>query len=540
MGGICLCCCTQPPSQPVDVEFYEKNLSAVVLDQTTEECYVMAHTSLVRAVEQHRSGASSSAFEALIDAEKLLEENKDRVPQDLQMAYDTDPHLAIVKQHLRDMIELLEQPDSATHLELQASVSRVIDYIQPHQISGTRDEWQTKVTLSMSTNASFRRSPTWNDASAKESWSDDALASKEAGIDQATDDLSCRRSPSALLASDVQALDMVSNLCMGACVFEAARALRALELDVASTCELAKLLERTDVLEGACQLGCRLKNDPVFVKLRSVHGRFDRHLDPKGLLAMATRGSEKDWVVGEIRLPDLGEHFRMKIALRFAQGDEYDKKGPTTQVISRVTVDGWPMKLHAAMALERETDLIQKEWIPDCKFSHGTVGGPEQLMSAMIHQVIRPALLPISFEHLATREFAVCREAPFPGFSPGVLVVEESLPRGELVFEGWRIPPEKAMYVRMSALVIKHIAPSAEFPGLSTMTLIVKAGVPVSKFMVPLGLLKKIAFQMIPKALKSLKDNAIDRWEQSGYNERVAGSRDFYETIAALESSHVS
>merc|ERR1711964_385871 len=100
-------------------------------------------------------------------------------------------------------------------------------------------------------------------------------------------------------------------------------------------------------------------------------------------------------------------------------------------------------------------------------------------MSSTLHQVVRPPLLPVSFELASSREFAVCKESPLSGYSPGVIQIEESLPLDRSEFEGWKVPPQRAGYIRQTNLCIKHVAPSTEEPNCVTLTILARGGAPL-------------------------------------------------------------
>ena len=74
--------------------------------------------------------------------------------------------------------------------------------------------------------------------------------------------------------------------------------------------------------------------------------------------------------------------------------------------------------------MDKETDLLSKETVQYCNLWEGTAGGPEQLMSSILHSAIRPAafhLLTIDF--LQLREYCLCHNPPLPGYAAGVLVL---------------------------------------------------------------------------------------------------------------------
>jgi len=352
-----------------------------------------------------------------------------------------------------------------------------------------------------------------------------------------------KRRPSVLLDHNAAALARVRQLCCEARIFEAAAALDALELDIASTYESPKGLERSDIKDRACQLGSCLQSDPVISKLRSVHGRLKKHLDPQGLLAQSLQGSAEKWVSGELQDPSIHPEFKFSAHMRLLEGTERDDNGPTTQIITKCIMQCWPQTLSNWLALERETAIFEKEWLASCKFFIGVTGELEQLMSSSVHLAIQAFPLPC-MEAANIREFAVCLESPLSGYSPGVLEIEQSLPQDKDEFEGWKVPPRRFGYVRNEGLTIKHAAPSTEDPHCVTATIVSKTGFPLPKSMLPLNLMKDIFLSVFHKTFKNMKEKVVENWESTGFPECMAKHPDLYGAVAAIKpdglESHVS
>merc|ERR1712032_418853 len=162
------------------------------------------------------------------------------------------------------------------------------------------------------------------------------------------------------------------------------------------------------------------------------------------------------------------------------------------------------------IALDRETDLCKREMIQDCRAFEGTPGGPEQLRSAMLHYVIRPALLPvISLDFLQLREYAVCASSPLPGYSAGVLVTQKT---------------------------IKHFAASVEHLGCSSQTLVLNLAIPIPPRMAPLRLISIIILNTTLKTFGSFKSDVVDRWDEAGYKARMEKNKMFYGAVAAVRT----
>jgi len=463
-------------------------VSLVQLPAGVEECYVKALEAMVQAIEHQNLGAHTKAFTALAYAEMWLGKGPG-VPLDLQGAYDSDPELQTVKKMRHSMDIVLKGSEPASPEEVQESKNRMLQMARNNE-----------------------------QAEASDALKEDA---KEQVVGRS------RRNS----IGGTDALARVRQLCCEARIFEAAAALNALQLDIASVYKL----ELSEFMDNACQHGSRLQSDSMIAKLQSVHGRYKKHLDPQGLLALALQGSAEKWVSGETWDPSIHPKFHCSIRLRLAEDTEREENGPMSQFIAKVTFECWPQTLTDFVAMERETDLFKKEFIDSCRFITGMPGELEQLMSSSLHVVIRPPLLPLSFENAVTREFAVCEKSPLSGYSPGVLEIEQNLPLDKKEFEGWKVPPQRLGYVRQSGLTIKHIAPSAEDPHCVTVTMVGRGGAPLPRWMLPLGLVKNILLDLLANSFKKIKEKLLGDWESYGYPERIAKNPDLYGAIAAMK-----
>lgn len=226
----------------------------------------------------------------------------------------------------------------------------------------------------------------------------------------------------------------------------------------------------------------------------------------------------------------------MRIRTRLAEGAEIDASGPSSQLIVHFDIEGIPLTCEQQVCIDRETDLMLKELVPDCKVIGGTTGGAEQLMSSYYYWVMRPALLPISFEACLTREFSVCREPPLKGYPAGVLCVESSVPPGLREYEGWQIPGTSWTYVRMANYCVKYFEDDANHPGCVKLTQVSNFGASVPRRVAPLGLINNLIFGIIHKFNKTLKKSVIDVWSSSDYQARIESEPHFYGSISALGS----
>jgi len=520
-------------------------LSSVWLNPSeTDDCYMKAYEALKLSIDEDRSMASTAAFAALADAEMWLSKGKPPVPSDLQIAFETDPEIIQVKKKLQSMDECLAKSAEATAEQRKEAMARV----SVHVLDETVQDKESVIQKTL-TEMSDRVSETRTDANIDHEGAVNrlGLTRKRPSVTSANTDLMQNQTslasggerkmnprPSVRIAEEELSFQRIKNLCSEVQVFAAVEELKALELDVATTYELAKAVERMEVMDQAVALSQQLNTDPVLQKLRSVHSRFEEITNPQGLLSQAMTG--ENWVTGELKDADLGEHFRMEVAMRLAEAAERDKDGPATQLIAKVTMSGWPQPASNFLALERETDLFQKEFMADCKFSTGIPGELDQLMSCMGHLQVRPALLPINFEYVFFREFAVCPSGLLPGLSSGALEIESNLPLNKSEFEGWKIPPAKFGNVRSESKQIKHIAPTEGHPELTTITIFSKDGIPLPGWMLPLKFLMKLAIDLCLKTFKRIKEKVVDKWEELPYSDRTKASRKLYDALAGINA----
>lgn len=527
----------------------EVRISSVELEEGTEQCYINAQQALDLAVQRHRAGGYYDAFRLLADAEQHLTGDgvTQRPPALLLAAFHSDPDIQAIRDSLIAMDNCLAQAEECSPEQLEATMNSAAEEVfadrapgKPETSNGrameevvrTRSKQASKIAMEeVVRSRSMRPSMTGADSEMRRTV--DLLSITEA-VTEAP--LAENRKPSKENRANMTKFANVVGLCEEVRVFEAVAALKAVEVKVASTYQLARVAKRTDLLDEICGLAARCGSDPVFVKLRAIHGRMEQALGPQGLLTQSLRGADSDWIIGEIRDPSIGEHFKCEFRIRFAKGEEVEKDGETSQLIARATVSNWPQSLQNWVALERETDLCRKEYVQDCKSVRGTPGGPEQMMSAMLNAIVRPMLMPFKFDAVMARDFSVCADGQIPGFPRAVLQLEQSLPKGEREFEGWTIPPEKWGNIRVSSKIAKVFVPSTVHVNCSTMVLGARIGVPLPKSMVPLGMLKMMMLDVFSKSFQLLKRQVLDSWGSTGYPARIEQARAFYGAVAALGS----
>lgn len=323
----------------------------------------------------------------------------------------------------------------------------------------------------------------------------------------------------------------IHQLCREARVLEAGEKLDELEQDVASTLKLVQ----SDASSELSQFREHIAMDVVLQKLRLMRPRIKAQLKPDGLLTIALKKQEghNQWIVGTVRDPSISENFCLEIKVRWLEGSELVKNAGASQFMLCASVSGWPQPLEDFVALTRELDHGKKEFVHDCSEYNGTPGGPDQLMSTMLHYVIRPAMLPvIGFEFVNFREFALLEGTPIPGYPRGVLIVEESAPTGVPEFEGWQLPPTRRGYVQVAQTLLWHISADQGDPGCTQWTQVGRYTAPIPRWMLPLTLAHKICLRTIHMTFKKHRDAAFPGWDKAhGTRMKDPEVKDLYDAI---------
>jgi len=178
--------------------------------------------------------------------------------------------------------------------------------------------------------------------------------------------------PTTLQAALEAKLEYIRALCRSARVFEAVTALRELEIEA----EAAQ--RRVDVADHPTGFINLLRNDLLLARLQEVH---DLMSDAIGLtVAPSTKGTAK-WTIIQLREPALGEDFVTECRVRFAEGEEYEPDGPSTQLIGFVRVSNFPLRMSQLIALDYETDACPHGFLAGaqlCRLRAGPRCAPQQ------------------------------------------------------------------------------------------------------------------------------------------------------------------
>jgi hypothetical protein len=234
--------------------------------------------------------------------------------------------------------------------------------------------------------------------------------------------------------------------------------------------------------------------------------------------------------------PSIGPNFRLRIQIRFAEGDEREKKGPSTQLIIRGDLMNFPAPLSKAITENCETDLFQKEWLKDCKRFAGKPGRPARLYSSLMHVQLSPSLLPIKIEDVVLREFALCPgEGALPERGPGLVVLEHRPPENVSEFEGMPIPAKSKGMVRVKGGMSAFYKSQSQDPNCMNVLAVSKLGLPVLQAILPLSLLKRFAVDLFLNSIKLTDRGLYQNWDKLDYKNRAATmNTDFYRAVSEL------
>jgi len=277
----------------------------------------------------------------------------------------------------------------------------------------------------------------------------------------------------------------------------------------------------------------QLKADPMLSRLETVHPHVLE------ALSMLKRPRDERGASLELKHPELGEAFCMRVGLRHAESNERMKNGPATQIILTSEIQHFPASLTQIITQDCEIDLFRKQWVKDCKKVRGVPGRPARLYCALMQLCLAPPLLPIKLEDVILREFAVCSgEGALPGRGPGVVVVEYRPPDGVGEFEGMPIPAKSRGVVRVKGgMTAYYKTQNKQNPCHSDFLIIATLGVPVPQMLLPLSLIKRFAADALVNSLRLMKSGLYDKWDTLEYNDRAQANPNFYGQFADWHSS---
>merc|ERR1712187_479867 len=125
---------------------------------------------------------------------------------------------------------------------------------------------------------------------------------------------------------------------------------------------------------------------------------------------------------------------------------------------------------------------------------------------AAFQVLLAPALVPFRLRERFMRHVAVCHEAPLTGMGagPGILILETSFPDCVTEYEGWRLPESAKKAVSLSSQKMFNVMPTADGKAIN-LQVAVRLAFPVSPWIVPLNLVKRVVANLLRESLQRIK-----------------------------------
>lgn len=381
--------------------------------------------------------------------------------------------------------------------------------------------------LDSSKNSDSLQSPTTATSIEARSLSEEDEALDEQGVD-------ISKGEEALQALE-EAFQAVRTLVRQGRVFDAGVALLSLEEDLRTPRSPAKRLDGGSRYQ---EFSDRFQKDRLIVKLREVSARMTKTVAqicaPQ---ALPCGPEDKRWAQVKCDDPKIHPNFGGEILIRLAEGSERDPKGPSTQIIACGFLDSYPLDIARFVSVYRETDLYRKEWAADCEKCEGEVGDAEMLYGCLSRFINSSPIMPVKFDIITVREFAVCTKSPIPGRGPGVLVSDFSPPADSKFFQGWKIPDTYKRSVRVSGIeTVLYFTPRLDDPSQVDIFAFAKAAVPIPQWLLPLSLLKRFFANHFLTLFSCLKTCVADHWGKWEYQDRIAANHELYQAISNLKA----
>jgi len=282
----------------------------------------------------------------------------------------------------------------------------------------------------------------------------------------------------------------------------------------------------------------KLPSFPLLPKVQSAYKCLQDAIDLTMIPALRT---DVTWTSCTVKDPKISQDFVLNFSMRMADSSEFETGGPSSQIIMRGEVSRFPCSLTAFMLLQTEADLARKEWIKDCESVRAWPGGEMQLSRVLVQVLLAPMLLPFRLQETFLRTCSVCDEPPFNSGAPGsssqsgVVVMEANPPQGQDEYEGWTLPApahKRALTLR-GTLKMFYVTPSAD-PKAVDVFAAVRVGIPVSPYIVPLELLKRIIADLMRESFARIKEKVIENWQGYDFDAREAANPAFYEQFRLM------
>jgi len=333
----------------------------------------------------------------------------------------------------------------------------------------------------------------------------------------------------ATLSKLEEQLGNVRHLCRAARVFDAHKAFELFRGDLTTAKEMeasSTTKSFANVIESLTQ---KLHNDPALAKLEALHSRME------AAAALLRLPSDDRGVSIDVKEPRISDLFRLEVKIRFAEGSERDKHGPSTQLILHGIVHNLPASLLVVIAENCEADLFQKQWLKDCTSVEGKPGRPARLYTTLVHYLLSSNMLPVKIEDVLLREFAICAgEGLLPDRGQGVLVVEHRAYNDSKEFEGMPIPAKRKGYIRLKGGMTAFYKTPSAHQGCTNVYAVSRVNLPVPQAILPLGMLKRFAADLIINSIRLLKSGLYDQWDAVSHQERVPMMPDFYKLVEEM------
>jgi len=356
--------------------------------------------------------------------------------------------------------------------------------------------------------------------------------------DRLSDELSLRikaaemhdaRKTCNILTDELARIDrLVSELRMyeASCVLQEID--RAVELvSVTSGTSGAEELERTLL---------HLQADGTLQSLRDFGARYR-----KALAEIAAPAHRTDTAWGEFHMKDplISEDFTITFKFRYKTADEYDPHGPLAQFVVRAEMAHIPLRLSRRVAIEREVDLfgLTADSSMTYDLSEGKARTRENLFSAGLQNIGRGGIMPFKTDNFELREFTALRDPPLPGLrAPAFCMMASNPPEDTSWFGGCKVPPCRHGCKRVSGMTILRFLEPESKPDQFRMTILAQGGVNVPTFLLPIGLVKRIAANHILTTMRHMAVNVAAKWDEMPYQERMDQCPEFYGSLASLDS----
>jgi len=300
---------------------------------------------------------------------------------------------------------------------------------------------------------------------------------------------------------------------------------------------LEELLQSSDSAVCAEMLQ-RLPSLPVLTKMQSAYKHLQNAIDLTMTPALRT---DVTWTSCTVKDPKISKDFVLNFSMRMADSSEFEAGGPSSQIIVRGEVSRFPVSLVHFMLLQTEADLARKEWMKDCESIRAWPGGETQLFRVLVQVLLAPMLLPFRLQETFLRTFSVCDQSPFRSgelgrsSQSGVVLMEANPPQGQTEYEGWTLPApahKRALTLR-GTLKMLYATPTAD-PNAVDVFAAARVGVPVSPYIVPLELFKRILAELMRESFSRIKEKVIDNWQAYDFDAREAANPAFYEQFRRM------